>query len=59
VQATEKDSKEGKDAPKEELEQLEHEDELRVKHLHGKKITTTYDRDTDVCYASHTDSVSR
>ncbi|KAF2115215.1 tetrapyrrole biosynthesis, uroporphyrinogen III synthase [Lophiotrema nucula] len=30
-----KDQKHGKEEPKEELEALEHEDELRVKHLHG------------------------
>ncbi|KAL5435908.1 hypothetical protein PMIN06_004690 [Paraphaeosphaeria minitans] len=35
VQATTKDQKHGKDTPKEELEKLEHEDELRVEHLHG------------------------
>lgn len=30
-----KDKKEGKEAPEAELEKLEHEDELRVQHLHG------------------------
>ncbi|KAJ4303779.1 hypothetical protein N0V90_002680 [Kalmusia sp. IMI 367209] len=35
VQATKKDQKHDKVSPKEELEQLEHEDELRVEHLHG------------------------
>jgi uroporphyrinogen-III synthase len=39
VERTRKDEKQGKAAPKEELEQLEHEDELRVKHLHGKQTT--------------------
>ncbi|KAL5374307.1 hypothetical protein DPSP01_012046 [Paraphaeosphaeria sporulosa] len=36
VQATTKDQKHDKDTPKEELEKLEHEDELRVEHLHGR-----------------------
>ena len=40
VEPTKKDQKQGKVAPKEELEQLEHEDELRVKHLHGKPTTS-------------------
>ncbi|KAB2574120.1 Neurofilament medium polypeptide [Lasiodiplodia theobromae] len=30
-----KDQREGKEEPREELEKLEHEDELRVEHLHG------------------------
>ncbi|EKG09342.1 hypothetical protein MPH_13656 [Macrophomina phaseolina MS6] len=30
-----KDQKQGKERPEEELENLEHEDELRVQHLHG------------------------
>jgi uroporphyrinogen-III synthase len=33
---TTKDQKHDKEEPIEELEQLEHEDELRVEHLHGK-----------------------
>lgn len=36
VEATTKDQKHDKVTPKEELEQLEHEDELRVKRLNGK-----------------------
>ncbi|KAJ4347004.1 uncharacterized protein N0V89_010938 [Didymosphaeria variabile] len=35
VEATKKDQKHDKNTPKEELEKLEHEDELRVEHLHG------------------------
>jgi hypothetical protein len=41
VEATQKDKKHGKEAPKEELEALEHEDELRVKHLNGKPFSST------------------
>lgn len=41
VEPTTKDKKHDKDAPKEELEQLEHEDELRVEHLHGKDLRET------------------
>jgi hypothetical protein len=36
VQPTQKDQKHDKETPMEEIEKLEHEDELRVKHLHGK-----------------------
>lgn len=36
TEALEKDKKHDKDTPKEALEQLEHEDELRIKHLHGR-----------------------
>lgn len=36
VEATKKDQKHDKDSPKEELEKLEHEDELRVEHLNGE-----------------------
>lgn len=36
VAASTKDEKQNKDTPQEELEKLEHEDELRVQHLHGK-----------------------
>lgn len=36
VEPTNKDQKQNKVTPKEELEQLEHEDELRVKHLNGQ-----------------------
>jgi uroporphyrinogen-III synthase len=36
LKQTRKDQKQGKEPPKNELEQLEHEDELRVEHLHGK-----------------------
>lgn len=35
VEPTTKDKKHDKETPREELEKLEHEDELRVKHLHG------------------------
>ncbi|KAL0257772.1 hypothetical protein SLS55_006935 [Diplodia seriata] len=35
VEPKSKDQREGKDEPQEELEKLEHEDELRVEHLHG------------------------
>jgi uroporphyrinogen-III synthase len=35
VEPTRKDEKQGKTAPKEELDQLAHEDELRVEHLRG------------------------
>lgn len=38
VEATTKDQKHDKEAPKEELDRLEHEDELRVEHLHGKCV---------------------
>jgi hypothetical protein len=31
-----KDQKHDKETPQEELEKLEHEDDLRVQHLHGK-----------------------
>ncbi|KAL1593960.1 hypothetical protein SLS60_010694 [Paraconiothyrium brasiliense] len=34
-EGTQKDQKHDKDTPQEELEKLEHEDELRVEHLHG------------------------
>lgn len=36
VEATKKNEKHGKETPKEEIEQLEHEDELRVQHLKGE-----------------------
>jgi hypothetical protein len=36
VEPTTKDKKHDKETPQEELEKLEHEDELRVEHLHGK-----------------------
>jgi uroporphyrinogen-III synthase len=39
VEPTGKDQKQGKAAPKDELEQLEQEDEVRVKNLHGKRTT--------------------
>jgi hypothetical protein len=35
VEPTTKDQKHDKETPQEELEKLEHEDELRVEHLHG------------------------
>ncbi|KAF1835043.1 tetrapyrrole biosynthesis, uroporphyrinogen III synthase [Decorospora gaudefroyi] len=35
VEPTQKDQKHDKETPKEEIEKLEHEDELRVEHLHG------------------------
>ena len=38
VEATTKDKKHDKDTPKEELERLEHEDELRVEHLRGRTV---------------------
>jgi hypothetical protein len=36
VEPTTKGKKHDKETPQEELEKLEHEDELRVQHLHGK-----------------------
>jgi hypothetical protein len=36
AEPTTKDQKHNKETPQEELEKLEHEDELRVEHLHGK-----------------------
>lgn len=36
VEPTQKDQKHDKETPQNELEKLEHEDELRVEHLHGK-----------------------
>lgn len=36
VEPTKKNEKHNKETPKEEIEQLEHEDELRVQHLKGK-----------------------
>ena len=38
IKATKKDQKQDKESPKAELEKLEHEDELRVKHLDGMSI---------------------
>lgn len=35
VEPTKKDQKHNKETPQEELEKLEHEDELRIQHLHG------------------------
>ena len=35
LEPSNKDEKHGKDKPEEEMEKLEHEDELRVDHLHG------------------------
>lgn len=35
VEPTTKDQKHDKETPLEEIEKLEHEDELRVEHLHG------------------------
>jgi uroporphyrinogen-III synthase len=35
VEPTTKDQKHDKETPQEEIEKLEHEDELRVEHLHG------------------------
>jgi uroporphyrinogen-III synthase len=40
VEPTTKDKKHDKETPQEELEKLEHEDELRVEHLHGKLYLT-------------------
>lgn len=39
VEPTKKDQKHDKETPQAELEQLEHEDELRVQHLHGEYIS--------------------
>lgn len=36
VEPTTKDKKHDKETPQEEIEKLEHEDELRVEHLHGR-----------------------
>jgi len=36
VESTTKDKKHHKETPQDELEQLEHEDELRIEHLHGR-----------------------
>ena len=36
VEPTKKDQKHDKETPEEEIEKLEHEDELRIQHLHGK-----------------------
>ena len=36
------DEKKHKDTPREELEKLEHEDELRVEHLKGNFITISW-----------------
>jgi hypothetical protein len=36
TEPTSKDQKHDKEEPQEELDKLEHEDELRVHHLHGK-----------------------
>ncbi|KAL6707841.1 hypothetical protein ACN47E_003741 [Coniothyrium glycines] len=41
TEATTKDKKHDKETPQEEIEKLEHEDELRVEHLHGDD--TVYD----------------
>ena len=40
VEPTTKDQKHDKDTPLEEIEKLEHEDELRVEHLHGKSLAS-------------------
>jgi hypothetical protein len=50
VEPTTKDKKHHKETPQEELEKLEHEDELRVQHLHGKHQEGRYveDRQTPV-----------
>lgn len=39
VEPTTKNTKHDKETPQEEIDQLEHEDELRVEHLHGKSNT--------------------
>lgn len=36
VEPTKKDQKHDKETPQEEIDKLEHEDELRIQHLHGK-----------------------
>lgn len=41
VEPTKKNEKHDKETPKEEIEQLEHEDELRVQHLKGKHKDTS------------------
>lgn len=39
LEPSRKDAKHGdKETPQEELEKLEHEDELRVQHLHGENL---------------------
>jgi uroporphyrinogen-III synthase len=38
VEPTKKDQKHDKETPQEELEKLEHEDELRTEHLKGKTV---------------------
>jgi hypothetical protein len=40
VEPTTKDQKHDKETPQQELEKLEHEDELRVKHLHGMSMSS-------------------
>jgi hypothetical protein len=40
LQPQPQDEKEGKETPMEEMEKLEGEDEIRVKHLKGKQFTS-------------------
>jgi hypothetical protein len=44
------DVKAGKEEPLEELEKLEGEDEIRVKHLKGKAETRQYDRSVPILF---------
>lgn len=41
IEPTKKNEKHSKETPKEEIEQLEHEDELRVQHLKGKLFSVS------------------
>jgi hypothetical protein len=42
VEPTTKNEKHNKETPQEEIDQLEHEDELRVEHLHGKQTAISF-----------------
>jgi hypothetical protein len=42
VEPTTKNEKHNKETPQEEIDQLEHEDELRVEHLHGKQTVICF-----------------
>jgi hypothetical protein len=48
VEPTTKDQKHDKETPQEEIEKLEHEDELRVEHLHGDD--SSYEASDDVFF---------
>jgi len=59
VEATSKDQKHDKETPQEEMEKLEHEDELRVEHLRGKYLST-FGRDSTLganCFPTGDDSI--